>query len=67
MKLHGNTYNHVVRETDVKWLRILNALNLLRRERYIQRPDILLEMLDLPSTDDGEYVRRFVQNVRNRD
>jgi hypothetical protein len=67
MKLYGNTYNEVVRETHVKWLCILNALNLFRREGYIQRLDILLEMLDLPSTDDGEYIRRFVQDVRNRD
>ena len=67
MKLYGNTYNEVVRETHVKWLCILDALDLFRRERYIQRLDILLEMLDLPSTDDGEHVRCFVQNVRNRD
>ena len=67
LELYGNTYNEVVWETQIEWLCILNSLNLFRREAYIQRLDILLEMLDLPPTDNGEYVRCFVQNVRNRD
>ena len=51
----------VARETQIEWLCIVHALNLFRREGYIQRLDILLEiMLDLPPG-------RFVQNVRNRD
>jgi hypothetical protein len=56
-----------VRETKVEWLRLVNAPDLFGRERDIQRLDILPEMLDLPSTYDGEYIRRFVQNVCDRD
>ena len=62
-----STYDDVMRETKIEWLRAVNSANLLWRKRYIQRLDILLEMLDLPSTDDREYIGRLVQNVRNRD
>ena len=62
-----STYDDVMRETKIEWLRAVNSANLLWRKRYIQRLNILLEMLDLPSTDDREYIGRLVQNVRNRD
>jgi hypothetical protein len=42
-------------------------MDLFRREGDIQSLDILLEMLHLPSTDDGEHIRRFVQKMRNSD
>jgi hypothetical protein len=54
-------------ETNIEWLRVVNPVDLFGRQRDIQRLDILLEMLDLPTTDDREHIRRFVQNVRNRD
>jgi hypothetical protein len=66
-ELYGSTYNHGVGETKVEWLRVVNAMDLFGREGDIQRLDILLEMLHLPSTDDGEHIRRFVQKVRNSD
>jgi hypothetical protein len=65
--LYRSTYDDVVWETNIEWLRAVNAANLLWRKRYIQRLDILLEMLYFPSTDDREYIGRLVQNVRNRD
>jgi hypothetical protein len=66
-ELYQSTYDDVMRETKIEWLRAVNVANLLWRKGYIQRLNILLEMLDLPSTDDREYIGRFVQNVRNRD
>ena len=66
-KLDGGTYNEVERETHIEWLCIFNALSLFRGEGYIQRLKILLKMLDLPSTDNGENIRCFLQNIRNRD
>jgi hypothetical protein len=62
-----STNNVGVGETKIEWLRVVNPANLLGRERDIQRLDILLEVFNLPSTDNREYIRRFVQNVRNRD
>ena len=61
MELDESMYNEVARETQIEWLCIVHALNFFRRERSIQRLDILLEiMLNLPPG-------RFVQNVRNCD
>ena len=62
-----STYDDVMRETKIERLRAVNSANLLWRKGDIQRLDILLEMLDLSSTDDREYIGRLVQNVRNRD
>ena len=62
-----STYNEVERESQIEWLCVVNALNLFRGEGYIQRLNVLLEMLDFPSTNNREYIRRFLQNIRNRD
>ena len=62
-----STYDDVMRETKIEWLRAVNSANLLWRKGDIQCLDILLEMLDLPSTNNREYIGRLVQNVRNRD
>jgi hypothetical protein len=62
-----STYDEGVGETNVEWLRVVNPANLLGGQCDIQRLDILLEMFNLPSSDNREYIRRFVQNVRNRD
>ena len=31
-ELYGSTYNHVVGETKVEWLRVVNAMDLFRRK-----------------------------------
>jgi len=55
-----------VRETNIEWLRAINPTDLFWRKGDIQRLNILLQMLNLPSTDYRENIWRLVQQVRDR-
>ena len=61
----GSTHDDNVRETKTDGVCIINALDLLRWEGKIQCLDVLLQMIDLPSTNDAEHIWSFVQMVRN--
>jgi hypothetical protein len=65
-ELYGNTHNDGVRETKINRICAIDALDLFWRKGDIQRLDILLEMLDLPSADYGEHIWSLVQDVCDR-
>ena len=65
-ELHGDTHNNGVRETKINRICAIDAFDLFGRKGDIQRLDILLEMLDLPSADYGEHIWCLVQDVCDR-
>ena len=57
-KVHG--------EANVEWIGRLDGLDVFRRQPQAERFDIALQMIDLPSTDDGKDIRRLVHDIRQR-
>lgn len=62
-----NTHNEPVREFRVDGHDTLEELDLLLSERNRKRVDVLLQILHLAHSDDGENVRRLVQMICDRD
>lgn len=58
---------HTHREPDIERTRRIDLIDLLLRQFQPQRLNIPLQMLDLPSPNDREHVRRLVHDVRQRD
>jgi hypothetical protein len=61
------TYDQLMQETKINRFGTVDALNLLGRERDVQRVNVLPKLLNLRPPDDREYVWGFVHEVRNRD
>ena len=65
-ELYGSTHNEVVREAKFDRICALDALDLFGRKGDFQRFNILLQMLDLPATDQREHIWCLLQEVRDR-
>ena len=55
---------HTQREANIERHRIVNLIHLLIRKLEFQRIDVILEMLRVAASDDGEDVRVLVHHVR---
>jgi hypothetical protein len=56
-----------MRETRIKGHCVLDAPHLLGGQGNVQRCDVVFELLDFPTSDDGENVGELMQVVRNND
>lgn len=56
-----------MREAGVKWRFVLDIRDLFGAKCNLERFEIALELLDLPSTDNREDVGCLLHHVRNRD
>jgi len=63
----GPVTDHRMGEPRIKWNNVFQRLDLLRRERDAQGLDIRLQVLDFPSSNYREDVRRLLHHVRDRD
>ena len=63
----GTLAHERVRESDIKVRLALQVLDLLVRQLDAQRLDVVVQVLDLTSADDGEHVGRLLHHVRKRD
>ena len=61
-----STHTERHREARVERKCILEELDLLVRERDVQRRNVCLQMLDLSPSDDREHMRRLVHDVGDR-
>lgn len=48
--------HEVCREANLKWKHALQLFNLLGRELHLQRLNVVVQMLDFATTDDGKDV-----------
>ena len=60
-----DTYDHVTREAGVEWNRVLDALDLFRRQRNVERQEVFLKVFDFSATNNGEHIGNLMQMVRN--
>jgi hypothetical protein len=58
-----STHDHAVGETQVQWSNRIEELEVLVRKGDVQGFDILQEVLDFPSTNDGEDEGRLMEDI----
>jgi hypothetical protein len=63
----GITHDHRPRKARVELDRVLQILNLLRRQGDVERGEVGEQVLDLATAEDGEDVRRFAEDVGDCD
>ena len=61
------TYKVNCRETNVKWKDALQVFDVLRRKSHFQRFDVLVQMLDFTTANDGENIWSLLHDVGNSD
>ena len=57
----------IVRESRIEGAGLLERGDVLGRQDDIERLEVAPEVLDLPATDDGEYVRRLLHDIGDGD
>ena len=67
MRREGDsTYDEIVGEPDIERQRVLYALDVLVRERDVERLEVALQVLDLAPAHNREDMRRLLHKVCDR-